>query len=99
MIDLLRTFLSVVESGGVTRAAASRHMSQAAASQQIKRLEEALACRLFERQGRGLMLDKPVWENVAHVRAVALARAGRLVRQGRLKGTIKGRTNGGNPGH
>src|SRR5215470_10134270 len=56
MIDLLRTFLSVVDSGGVTRAAVSRHMSQAAASQQIKRLEQTLDCRLFERQGRRVEL-------------------------------------------
>src|SRR5256885_13906109 len=56
MIDLLRTFLSVVESGSVTRAAATLHMSQAAASQQIKRLEQTLDSRLFERQGRRLAL-------------------------------------------
>ena len=35
MIELLRTFLSVVDRGGVTPAAAALHMSQAAASQQI----------------------------------------------------------------
>jgi molybdenum-dependent DNA-binding transcriptional regulator ModE len=53
---LVRAFLTVVEAGGVTRAAAALGMSQAAASQQIKRLEEALDCRLFMRQGRGLAL-------------------------------------------
>ena len=50
-IALLRAFLAVVELGGVTRAAAALGVSQAAASQQIKRLEEALECRLFERTG------------------------------------------------
>jgi len=55
-IALLRAFLAVVESGGVTRAAAALGVSQAAASQQIKRLEEALDCRLFERVGRRLVL-------------------------------------------
>src|SRR6266478_2104021 len=55
-ITLLRAFLAVVEAGGVTRAAASLGVSQAAASQQIKRLEEALDCRLFERAGRRLVL-------------------------------------------
>src|SRR5258706_14651094 len=54
--SLLRAFLAVVEAGGVTRAAASLGVSQAAASQQIKRLEEALDCRLFERVGRRLVL-------------------------------------------
>jgi DNA-binding transcriptional LysR family regulator len=53
---LLRAFVAVVDSGGVTRAAASLGVSQAAASQQVKRLEEALACRLFERAGRRLVL-------------------------------------------
>lgn len=55
-IALLRAFLAVVESGSVTRAAAALGFSQAAASQQIKRLEEALDCRLFEREGRRLVL-------------------------------------------
>src|SRR5260370_19134728 len=55
-IALRRAFLAVVEAGGVTRAAASLGVSQAAASQQIKRLEAALDCRLFERAGRGLVL-------------------------------------------
>src|SRR5260221_7113382 len=55
-IAWLRAFLAVVETGGVTRAAAALGVSQAAASQQIKRLEEALDCRLFERQGRKLVL-------------------------------------------
>jgi DNA-binding transcriptional LysR family regulator len=52
-LALVRAFLTVVEAGGVTRAATALGMSQAAASQQIKRLEEALDCRLFARQGRG----------------------------------------------
>jgi len=56
MIDLLRTFLAVVDSGGVTAAATALNMSQAAASQQIKRLEEMFATRLFVRQGRKLVL-------------------------------------------
>jgi len=73
MIDLLRTFLNVVDSGSVTRAAATLHMSQAAASQQIKRLEQTLDCRLFERQGRRLELA-PAGERL-------LAQAHRLVAQ------------------
>ena len=56
MIDLLRTFLAVVDSGGVTSAASALNMSQAAASQQVKRLEEMFDARLFERQGRRLVL-------------------------------------------
>ncbi len=74
MIDLLRTFLAVVDSGGVTPAAAALNMSQAAASQQVKRLEELLGCRLFERAGRKLVLG-PAGERL-------LAQAQRLVSQG-----------------
>lgn len=55
-IALVRAFLTVVEAGGVTRAAAALGVSQAAASQQIRRLEESLDCRLFERVGRRLVL-------------------------------------------
>jgi DNA-binding transcriptional LysR family regulator len=55
-VALLRTFLSVIDRGGVTLAAAARHLSQAAASQQIKRLEETVQCRLFERARRRLSL-------------------------------------------
>lgn len=73
MIDLLRTFLAVVDSGGVTPAAAGLNMSQAAASQQLKRLEELLGCRLFERVGRRLVLA-PAGERL-------LAQAQRLVTQ------------------
>lgn len=53
---LLRAFVTVVDAGGVTAAASVLGLSQAAASQQIKRLEEMLECTLFERQGRRLVL-------------------------------------------
>jgi DNA-binding transcriptional LysR family regulator len=72
-VALLRAFLSVVETGGVTRAAGTLGLSQAAVSQQIKRLEEALDCRLFEREGRRLALA-PAGERL-------LAQARRLVTQ------------------
>ena len=55
-ISLIRAFLAVVDADGVTAAASVLGVSQAAASQQIKRLEEALDCRLFERRGRKLAL-------------------------------------------
>jgi ABC-type sugar transport system ATPase subunit len=38
-----------------------------------------------DRRRLGLMLDKPVWENIAQVRAVALGRAGGLIRESRLR--------------
>ena len=63
----------MVDGGGVTPAAAALNMSQAAASQQVKRLEEMLDCRLFERVGRRLVLA-PAGERL-------LAQAQRLVSQ------------------
>jgi len=38
-----------------------------------------------DRRRHGLMLDKPLWENVGQVRSVALARDGPLVRRGGLR--------------
>jgi ABC-type sugar transport system ATPase subunit len=38
-----------------------------------------------DRQRIGLMLDKPVWDNIAQVRAVALNRAGMFLRASRLR--------------
>jgi LysR family transcriptional regulator, cyn operon transcriptional activator len=52
----LRTFVTVVESGGIHRAVGRLHLSQPAASRQINALETALAVRLFDRIGRRLKL-------------------------------------------
>jgi DNA-binding transcriptional LysR family regulator len=52
---LLRTFAAVAGSASMTAAAASLHLTQGAVSQQVRRLEEALGCALFDR-GRGLKL-------------------------------------------
>ncbi|MEU6998440.1 sugar ABC transporter ATP-binding protein [Nonomuraea sp. NPDC046570] len=38
-----------------------------------------------DRKRLGLMLDKPLWENIAQVRAVALGRTGTLLRTGDLR--------------
>ena len=53
---LLRAFISVAETGGMTAAASVLNLTQAAVSQQIKRLEEAFEAQLFERDRRGLRL-------------------------------------------
>ena len=55
-LSLIRAFLAVVEAGGITRAAPALGCSQAAVSQQIRRLEEVLESKLFERTGRRLVL-------------------------------------------
>ena len=55
-LPLLRTFLAVAETGSATRAADRLHLTQAAVSQQIKRLEDGLGRPLFDRDQRRFRL-------------------------------------------
>lgn len=55
-VALLRAFIAVVETGGVTAAARSLNRTQAAVSLQIKRLEELFGAELFEREHKRLRL-------------------------------------------
>lgn len=51
-IDLLRSFVTIAETGSYTRAAEQLYRTQPALSLQIKRLEEQVGTRLFLRNGR-----------------------------------------------
>src|SRR5215471_7708669 len=51
-LDLLRSFVSVVEAGGFTRAGERVHRTQSTVSQQIKRLEEDIGQVLLHRDGK-----------------------------------------------
>jgi DNA-binding transcriptional LysR family regulator len=62
-IALLRAFVGVVETGSVTAAAALLNLTQAAVSQQLKRLEELFGTDLFERHHKRLSL-KPSGERL-----------------------------------
>jgi DNA-binding transcriptional LysR family regulator len=53
---VLRTFLGVADAASMTAAAATLNLTQAAVSQQIKRLEEVFGTQLFERDRRGMKL-------------------------------------------
>lgn len=53
---LLRAFVAVAETSGMTAAGNLLNVTQAAVSQQIKRLEEAFGVELFDRERRGLRL-------------------------------------------
>jgi DNA-binding transcriptional LysR family regulator len=51
-LDLLRSFVSVVDTGGFTRAGERVHRTQSTVSQQIIRLEKTLGYPLLHRNGR-----------------------------------------------
>ncbi len=53
-LTALRSFVTVLETGGVTRAANQLHLTQSAVSMQLKRLEESLGQPLLDRAGRGV---------------------------------------------
>ncbi|MBX5454962.1 MAG: LysR family transcriptional regulator [Acidobacteriia bacterium] len=54
----LRLFRAVAQDGSLTRAAARLHLSQSALSTQLRKLEEQLGHRLFDRQGKRLILTE-----------------------------------------
>ncbi|MCY1518010.1 HTH-type transcriptional regulator YofA [compost metagenome] len=58
MLDhsLLRSFLAVADCGNFTRAAERLHLTQSTVSQQVRRLEENLACRLLDRSARQVLV-------------------------------------------
>ncbi len=57
-LELLRTFVAVVDGGGFTRAAERLHRTQSTVSQQLKRLEERLDTPLLQRNTRRLALTE-----------------------------------------
>ena len=89
----LRTFLSVVDTGGVTAAAQALGLTQPAASQQLRELERAMGLRLLERVGgrsvptaAGRALIEPARRAQAAAEdAVAVAGAHRAGETGRVR--------------
>lgn len=55
-LTALRSFVTVADSGGVTRAAGLLNLTQSAVSMQLKRLEEGLNVPLLDRTGRTIAL-------------------------------------------
>ncbi len=55
-LELFRTFLAVLEQGGVRRAAVALHRSQPAVSARLQELERAVGAQVFEQVGRRLEL-------------------------------------------
>lgn len=54
--DVLRTFVSIVDLGSFTKAGELLGRTQPAISLQIRRLEEAVGCRVFDTSGRSCQL-------------------------------------------
>ena len=66
-MDILRSFLTVADLGGVTQAADALGRSQPAISLQIRKLEQQLDTSLFDRRGQRLRLS----DNGRRLRPVA----------------------------
>ncbi|MEM1386572.1 MAG: LysR family transcriptional regulator [Pseudomonadota bacterium] len=57
-ISVLRSFVAVAETGGVTRAAGFLNLTQSAVSMQLKRLEELVGAELLDRTNRRIALTQ-----------------------------------------
>lgn len=55
-LDLLKTFVSVVDAGGFTRAGERVHRTQSTVSQQMRKLEDMAGTPLLVREGRGVAM-------------------------------------------
>jgi DNA-binding transcriptional LysR family regulator len=89
----LQTFAAVADLGSLTQASARLHISQPAASAQIKSLEREFGIALFERKPTGLVLTRAGAALLPETRrlletATKLAVSAKRLR-GRLSGTIK----------
>ena len=69
-IDVLRSFIAVVDGGSMLRASERVFLSQPAISLQIKRLEELLQVPLFQREGRRLVLTSQGEGVLVHAREI-----------------------------
>lgn len=68
----LRAFLTVAETGNVTRAAEVLHLVQPAVSRQIRLLEEDIGAPLFERERHGMVLTDAGLALVGYARRALL---------------------------
>ncbi|WP_020407200.1 LysR substrate-binding domain-containing protein [Hahella ganghwensis] len=69
-IDLLRTYVAIVDTGSFTRAARQTFRTQSAVSMQMKRLESQVEKNLFRREGRMLELTEDGKQLVHHARRI-----------------------------
>jgi DNA-binding transcriptional LysR family regulator len=69
-IGLLRSFVSVVDAGGFTRAGERVHRTQSTVSQQIKRLEDLVGRPLLERNGKQATLTEEGERLISYARRI-----------------------------
>jgi DNA-binding transcriptional LysR family regulator len=89
--DLLRTFIAISNTGSFTKGADRIYRSQSAVSLQIKRLEEILGQRVFERRSRGVLLTptgeklRPIAQRIINTLDTTIGE----LRVGALTGSIR----------
>lgn len=90
-LDLLRAFVAVAEARSFTRAAGRLHRVQSAVSMQIKRLEETVGARLFDRGRRSVGLTEAGEQLLGHARRMLALNAEALseLRQPAMVGTVR----------
>src|SRR5215475_10845247 len=84
--DLYRSFLAVLESGSLSRAARGLGLTQPTLARHIEQLEAALGASLFTRSPRGLLATEAALALAPHARAMQSAAAA-------LKRTASGATD------
>jgi DNA-binding transcriptional LysR family regulator len=79
-LDLLRSFVLVVDAGGFTRASERVHLTQSTVSQQIRRLEEEMGRSLLHRDGKGVRPTEEGEQLLSYARRIlALAEEAREI--------------------
>ncbi|WP_152760928.1 LysR substrate-binding domain-containing protein [Paraburkholderia franconis] len=89
--SLLRAFVTVAETGGVSAAAARLSRTQAAVSMQLRRLEDDIGQRLLERSPRGVRLTEAGHRLLPYAHAILGAGedARRALDAGDVAGTVR----------
>lgn len=67
-LTALRSFVTVADCGGVTRAAGALNLTQSAVSMQLKRLEDSLDVKLLDRSARKIALTAPGEQLLSYAR-------------------------------